>query len=1568
MTTERIDIVITERGGQVVQRGINDIGRGAVRAQGQVDLLANAFRGLVGVLSAREFMRMNDVYTNMSNRLKLVAGDTANLTRLTQEMFNVARDTRTSFEATATLYARVALSSKELGYSQRELINFVKGVNQAVQLSGVTAQEAHAGLIQFSQGLAKGRLDGDELRSVLEQLPFIADVIAEKLQINRFEMKEWGKEGKLTPKVIVEAFQEMEGKLTTLFSKLNPTFSQFWTVLRDQAMRTLGPISEQIGKGLGLTLAFAVDNLNHFTTGVAALIPLLAVLAGRAAIGAVISGLNLLRIALMRNPITAIATAAAGAIVTLGQMSTKMDEALREANKYVTFIDKFMATWDGAKAYIKEAWNDFPAWFANLTIKGINLSLSSLEGWAKKLNSIINDIAGRELFPTNFSLGRVDELEAPKKAGERAAMAFVQGYSQSLMDRAKLIGDLLPSGPSTFTPESADGKGGKRKTFAQIESELIAEINLLHVMGMARERHAKLLGYEADMKRELTLEEGESLYALLEYQQVLERQGQIWDEIFGPQENYRLNLQALNEEFMLGDINVDQYNQKLREFKIEILETDQTIQGGFLRGLLKVQEEFSNLSDLSENLVVNGIREAEDAFVKFARTGELSFKNMVDSILDDLARLVIRQNVTLPMANMLGEVLGFQVDEQGRTSSIRGAPGSGITRAGGTQTMGNALDWVGDHIGSRALQNFSSGLTNTMGSAAVNAGNMAAASGGDAIGAMINSHSSALSSTAGKAGTWAAGNMGSILGYGGAILSAVQGQYGSAIGSAIGTYILPGIGTMVGGMVGGLVDGFFDREPTTRRGQRSTAELVGGVWDRTAFDDRQSDESQEAARQLAEASVTAANRLFSQVGVDAAIDSFYAIMESSIKGDRQGVASGGTLRVGNQSLDFGIGHASDMTIRGFGGWSEEDMFTRLQTDIQMSILQALQLQVDQLPPMLAALIRDVDIRSLSAEAALNLISTFEMIILEVNGLISALDVMPFERLKGLSFDAAAAMLDAGGGLDAFTATLSGYFQNFHTEQEQFEWRIGNLNKSFENIGQLMPDMTKGLDQSVLSFRELLESIDPTTEAGARLYAQMINISGEFHAVATEWVRLNEVVEDTGDIIEEVVDHFGLALDRLREVSTGVQNTLQARNSAGSLADQLAQQLGLDQTFAPQREQELWSALRGISSASAEQNYMQAYGDLMLAFRQDNWGMDLEGFARRHYNEFGAEEGRYFGPDYAKQLTLAEQLTEIVTQRIVTEQEAAREELINAVRLRDIANSLQYYLRSLESSDLAPYTLGQKVTNAEQELYQLVSAARGGDEAALGRVQNSLQNALTLWREYGASGEDYRSAYHRLTAMVGDLAGSTLSDSERQIVQLEKATNISQSQLEQLQELHNFAMQAQAALDAQYQHEVTTMGRQVSLLESMGLDTIRLHDIATTLNALPAMIASHLMPFIPIVDGSHALGISRVPYDNYHAKLHAGERVYTAAQARAIDAGTYGVGTRSDGEMQAVVAKLDELTQQVRIQGQAQVVETKRSAELNANLVVKGMDESTQRNARDRNNQVAYGRKGVKYND
>lgn len=80
------------------------------------------------------------------------------------------------------LYARVARNADGLGASQAELLRVTEAVNQAIQVSGASSAEAAGGVIQFSQALASGELRGEELRSVLENMPRLAQAIIDGLE------------------------------------------------------------------------------------------------------------------------------------------------------------------------------------------------------------------------------------------------------------------------------------------------------------------------------------------------------------------------------------------------------------------------------------------------------------------------------------------------------------------------------------------------------------------------------------------------------------------------------------------------------------------------------------------------------------------------------------------------------------------------------------------------------------------------------------------------------------------------------------------------------------------------------------------------------------------------------------------------------------------------------------------------------------------------------------------------------------------------------------------------------------------------------------------------------------------------------------------------------------------------------------------------------------------------------------------------------------------------------------------------------------------------------------------
>ena len=251
---------------------IDRVGNRAGRLEGQFDRLQNrlngfrsVFIGLVGILGVRAFTNLGDTVQTIDNRLKLVTNTTQELNAVYRELVGVSRETRTSLAANAELFLRIGLNTRQLGLSYRELIKFTRNLNLALVISSARAQEASLALIQLSQGLASNRLSGDELRSVLEQLPRVADVIAQRFNITRGELREFGKQGRITAQAVFEAFTSPEAQriLETEFARIVPTIESAFTVLGNSIIDFARAANQSTGifRTLALGVLYLADNI-----------------------------------------------------------------------------------------------------------------------------------------------------------------------------------------------------------------------------------------------------------------------------------------------------------------------------------------------------------------------------------------------------------------------------------------------------------------------------------------------------------------------------------------------------------------------------------------------------------------------------------------------------------------------------------------------------------------------------------------------------------------------------------------------------------------------------------------------------------------------------------------------------------------------------------------------------------------------------------------------------------------------------------------------------------------------------------------------------------------------------------------------------------------------------------------------------------------------------------------------------------------------------------------------------------------------------------------------------------
>lgn len=199
-----------------------------------------------------ELVRAADQYGQMTARLQLATKATGDFQEVQAGLRRAAEETRAPLQDTVNLYSQIAPSLRGI-LDSREIIGVITTVNQAIALSGSSAEGSNAALVQFTQGLASGTLRGEELNSILEQTPALADAIAEGLGVTRGQLRQLGADGELGTERVVRALQKVSGRVATDFSSVPLTVGQAVVQLQNSFIEVVGVVDQ----GTGATSALA---------------------------------------------------------------------------------------------------------------------------------------------------------------------------------------------------------------------------------------------------------------------------------------------------------------------------------------------------------------------------------------------------------------------------------------------------------------------------------------------------------------------------------------------------------------------------------------------------------------------------------------------------------------------------------------------------------------------------------------------------------------------------------------------------------------------------------------------------------------------------------------------------------------------------------------------------------------------------------------------------------------------------------------------------------------------------------------------------------------------------------------------------------------------------------------------------------------------------------------------------------------------------------------------------------------------------------------------------------------
>lgn len=230
---------------------IRKIGSTSTSAVNGISKMVKAFMGLQivqailnNIVSAMQVM---DTYTNTLARLKLINNSEEQTpAQLNDKIFAAANRSRGSYGAMSESVARIGMLAGDKFSSNDELIGFTELVQKSFKLGGADTTEQQSAMLQLSQAMASGRLQGDEYISIIENAPLIADAIAKYTGVGREGLKELSSDGAITSEIIKNSVFSMANDINEQFKTIPKTWGDYMNLIQNQALRAFGKVFESI--------------------------------------------------------------------------------------------------------------------------------------------------------------------------------------------------------------------------------------------------------------------------------------------------------------------------------------------------------------------------------------------------------------------------------------------------------------------------------------------------------------------------------------------------------------------------------------------------------------------------------------------------------------------------------------------------------------------------------------------------------------------------------------------------------------------------------------------------------------------------------------------------------------------------------------------------------------------------------------------------------------------------------------------------------------------------------------------------------------------------------------------------------------------------------------------------------------------------------------------------------------------------------------------------------------------------------------------------------------------------
>ena len=212
--------------------------------------LASAYLGMKVVNTA---ITASDTVTKSQNKLNLInGGDETKTSESMDKIYTAAQRSRSGYGDMLTGVSKSMMVAGEAFQGNIDnAIRFEEIMAKSYKIAGASAAEQSNSMYQLRQALGSGRLQGDELRSVMEQAPMMYKEIekfAQKIYGVSDSLKDMASDGMISSDMVVAAVMSAGDEIDKKFKQTKITFEDVWTQIKNTAMKAFEPAMESLNK------------------------------------------------------------------------------------------------------------------------------------------------------------------------------------------------------------------------------------------------------------------------------------------------------------------------------------------------------------------------------------------------------------------------------------------------------------------------------------------------------------------------------------------------------------------------------------------------------------------------------------------------------------------------------------------------------------------------------------------------------------------------------------------------------------------------------------------------------------------------------------------------------------------------------------------------------------------------------------------------------------------------------------------------------------------------------------------------------------------------------------------------------------------------------------------------------------------------------------------------------------------------------------------------------------------------------------------------------------------------